>query len=277
MSPHRRRSGKFPNLKSRTSDANAQPSGFKPSDSLSISVSQNALTAGPVNVPAWGGGGGGGTISIAVERTLAQIAPDSIRFTVDLSKSTFDTAGPSGTATYYDPRLHDLIYLWDLGDPGTWDAPVNVLASWKNRNVAKGPSVRHIYRDPDDYIASVLVVEPSTGKTATASVNVTVDDPQDYYGDTNTIYVNNIGDSDFSGVPAGVPSQNKVNIDTLQKLVTDGTDPQTQHERISRAGKESGGVSSVVANGTCRFISTFWTSRISPLTTMEMRATLIRS
>ena len=195
-------------------------SGFKPADSLSISVSQNAITAGPITVSSWGGGGGGGTIAVnAIHRSLRQMAPDSVRFEVDLSSSSFDTPGPSGTATYYDPRLHDLIYLWDMGDPGTWTAPINVLTAWKNRNVSKGPSVRHVYRDPGDYTVSVLVIEPSTGKTATAETTVTVSDPQDFYGDANTIYINNVGDSDFSDVPAGVPSGNKINIDTLQKLV----------------------------------------------------------
>ena len=60
-------------------------SGFKPADSLSISVSQNALTAGPVNVPAWGGGGPGGDISINVHRSKLHVAPSSVRFSVDLS------------------------------------------------------------------------------------------------------------------------------------------------------------------------------------------------
>ena len=193
-------------------------SGFKPADSLSISVSQGAITAGPYSVPAWGGGGGGGTIAVnAIHRSQRQMAPDSVRFEVDLSASNFDTPGPVGDEVY-DARLHDLIYLWDLGDPGFWTAPVNVPPAWKNRNVAKGPSVRHVYRDPGDYTVSVLVVEPSTGKTATASTSITVSDPQDYFGDTNTIYVNNIGDSDFSDVPAGVPAGNKLNINELGQI-----------------------------------------------------------
>ena len=199
-------------------------SGIKPLDSLSLSVSQGAITAGPVNVPAWGGGGGGGTIIInAVHRSIRQFAPDSIRFQVDLSSSSFDTSGPSMGTPYYDPRMHDLIYLWDMGDTGNWDAPVNVLTAWKDRSAAKGPEVRHLYRAPGVYTVSVLVVEPSTGKSATATLEVTVGDPQDYYGDANTIYINNVGDSDFSDVPVGVPSANKINIDELKQVKIGGT------------------------------------------------------
>lgn len=192
-------------------------SGIKAGDSLNISVSQGGLTAGPYSVGSWGGGGAGGTITVsAVHRSYRQLAPDSVRFQVDLSSSSFDTAGPVGDEVY-DARLHDLIYIWDMGDTGTWTAPVNVLTEWKNRNVAYGPEVMHMYRDPDDYTVSVLVIEPSSGKTATASTTITVGDPQDFYGDSNTIYVNNVGDSDFSYVPAGVPSGNKINVDQIKK------------------------------------------------------------
>ena len=182
-------------------------SGFKPSDSLSISVSQGALTAGPVNIPAWGetGGGGGGTIAINVERTQMQVAPDTVRFSVDLSASSFDTAGP-GAGEYYDARLHDLIYLWDMGDTvTTWTKPVNVLAAWKNRNAAKGPFVQHMYPNPGTYSPSVLVIEPSSGKTAVAVLEganaITVLDPDDVYPGTATICVSPTGST--VGAPAG--------------------------------------------------------------------------
>ena len=177
-------------------------SGFKLADSLTLSVSQNALTAGPVNVPAWGGGGAGGTITINVHRSALHVAPSSVRFSVDLSMSNFDTPGPIGGATY-DARLHDLIYLWDFDDPGTWSAPVQNLAEHKNRNAGKGPIEANMYRTPGIHSPSVLVIEPSSGKTATASVNVTVTDPDVVFAGTKTICINPAGDGDFAGAPAG--------------------------------------------------------------------------
>ena len=191
-------------------------SGFKPSDSLSISVSQNALTAGPVSIPAWGGGGTGGSITINVHRSSLHVAPSSVRFSVDLSASSFDTPGPTGDETY-DARLHDLIYLWDFDDPGTWTAPVQNLAAHKNRNAGKGPIEANMYRTPGTYNPSVLVIEPSTGKTATASVSVEVTDPEVVFAGSKTICINPVGDSDFTGAPAGAV---QINVDLLNEAHT---------------------------------------------------------
>ena len=193
-------------------------SGFKPLDSLSISVSQGAVTAGPYSVGSWGGGGGGGTIAIVAAQTTEKIAPESARFSVDLSAATFDTAGP-GAGEVYDARKHDLIYFWDFGDPGTWAAPVNIIAAWKNRNVGLGPDVAHLYRNHGTYTASVLVIEPSSGKTATAETSVVINDPDLFYVGLDTICINPIGDGDFSGAPAGAAHENA---DSLKKIYQEG-------------------------------------------------------
>lgn len=186
-------------------------SGFATGDSLSIAVTQDGQTAGPLTVPAWARNDSGGTIAINVDRTELKCAPDSVRFSVDLSAAVFDTSGPA-TGEHYDARMHDLIYLWDFGDTGDWSAPVNVLAEWKKRSVAKGPWVSHMYRQPGSYDASVLVIEPSTGKNATASVSIVVADPDVAYAASNTICVNPVGDGDFAGAP---PGARKIGVDAL--------------------------------------------------------------
>lgn len=182
--------------------------GFVRGDSLQISVSQNALTAGPYGVSSWGGIAPTGNISITVNRSHLRVAPDSVRFWVDLSRAEFDTQGPTG-GEIYDRRLHDLIFLWDFGDTaGAWTAPEKGLPAWKNRNTAKGPFVAHMYTRPGTYTASVLVVEPSSGKTASATVEIAVADPDVVYARANTICVNPVGDSDFTGAPAGAAREN---------------------------------------------------------------------
>ena len=175
--------------------------GPKAGDSFLVSVSQGALTAGPYSVGSWGGGGAGGTIAINVHRASVYVAPSSVRFSVDLSASNFDTL--AGDNPNYDARLHDLIYLWDFDDPGTWTAPVQNLAAHKNRNAGKGPIEANMYRTPGTYNPSVLVIEPSTGKTATASVEVVVTDPDIEFAGTKTICINPVGDDDFTGAPVG--------------------------------------------------------------------------
>ena len=194
-------------------------SGFNTGDNLTLSVSQGALTAGPINVPSWGGAVPSGNITIRTHRSHMQVAPDSVRFWVDLSGSDFDTAGP-GAGEVYDARLHDLIYLWDFNDPGTWSAPKNVPPAWKDRNTAKGPFVMHMYGEPGTYSPSVLVIEPSSGKTAVAVLDganaITVLDPDDVYPGTATICVNPVGDNDFSAKPAGALEVNSNGLDFEQ-------------------------------------------------------------
>ncbi len=187
--------------------------GFALGENLNVSVSQNAVTAGPLNVSSWGGGTPAGNISINAERTTMRVAPDSVRFSVDLSEAGFDTQGPTG-AEVYDARMHDLIYLWDFDDAASadWIAPENVLPVWKNRNTAKGPWVAHMYTSAGTYNPSVLVIEPSSGKTATASVEITVSDQDAVYPGPNTICVNQVGDDDFSEAPVGAT---RVNADEI--------------------------------------------------------------
>ena len=199
-------------------------SGLKALDSFSISVSQGALTAGPYSVGAWGGGGGGGTITITAGRTPLMCAPDSVRFSVDLSAATFDTAGPTGSETY-DARMHDLIYLWDFDDPGTYAKLEKNLAAHRNSGIGKGPIEAHTYKVPGTYNPSVLVIEPSSGKTATATLSggsaITVLDPGDVYPGAQTICINPVGDSDFSAKPTGAQEYNSDTFLTSDDVWTD--------------------------------------------------------
>lgn len=95
-----------------------------------------------------GGGTGGATLTISMRRGEQQIAPEGIAFFADVSG--FDVGAPVGEEVY-DPRLHDIHYEWTFGDPGEYTAPVNVLAEWKNRNVAYGPFPAHIFSQPGTY------------------------------------------------------------------------------------------------------------------------------
>ncbi|MBK0329346.1 PKD domain-containing protein [Rhodobacteraceae bacterium F11138] len=112
--------------------------------------------------------------------------------------------------------MHDLIYLWDFGDAasGDWTAPEKILPEWKNRNVAKGPMVTHMYTRPGTYSASVLIIEPDSGKTATAALDIVVGDPDTLYSGAtgSTVFYNEHGDNDWTWVDANYPGATKVNI-----------------------------------------------------------------
>lgn len=167
-----------------------------------LTLPPDALVAPPPILTRRDNPGGGGTIAITTVTSRSRVAPESVRFGIDFSAATFDTPGPA-RGEIYDARMHELIYLWDFGDPGEWTAPVNVLAPWKNRSIAKGPVVTHLFRNPGLHTVSVLVIEPASGKTATAQAPVRVGDPDAYYAGDRTICVNPAGDGDFTGAPPG--------------------------------------------------------------------------
>lgn len=197
---------------------------------LLLSGSYLAFGNTPIVVAGPSGAADGGPISIDVSRTTLQVAPDSVRFTVDLSAATFDTQGPA-EGEYYDARLHDLIFLWDFDDAtsGDWTAPVNVLPAWKNRNVAKGPFVAHMYTSHGTYEPSVMVFEPSSGKVATAQLTgddaIVVKDPDTEYPGTRTIVINPVGDTDWTGEPTGAQRVNSDSVTYSDISTYVGTDP----------------------------------------------------
>lgn len=165
----------------------------------------------------------GGTISIRTHRVAHNVAPEPVGFWVDLTESNFDTSGPSG-GDFFDPRLHDLIYYWDFGDTGTYAKTVNVLDDWKSRTNGLGPYVNKTYQNDGNYTVSVTVVEPSSGKTATATTSVIVDSVTAAFGASHIVLINPAGDSDFSDaadlVAAGAQTY-QTNEVTLSSLVMD--------------------------------------------------------
>lgn len=173
-------------------------------NSVTLALGQGGQTAGPLTVSDWGAAAGpdGGPISITVGRSTLRCAPDSARFGVDLSNSNFDTPGP-GPGEFYDPRLHDLIFLWSTGDSGQWNNAQNVLDAWRDKSTARGPWFAHCYTAPGSYTVELMVIEPSSGKIAQASTVVVVEDPDVVYAGTKTVCINPPGDADFTGAPAG--------------------------------------------------------------------------
>lgn len=184
-------------------------------------TTQDALPIETVTNPNWGSSDtpSGEPISIILERSLIRNAPDSVGFSVDLSASLFDTPAPSSSIVY-DRQFHELEYYWTFGEPGTWSAPINTPDAWKNRDFAYGPFVRHLYRASGTYTATVMVVEPSSGKMATATIDIVVEDSNVVFAGNKTICINNIGDNDFSAAPVGAQTINADEFITEGQILT---------------------------------------------------------
>lgn len=145
--------------------------------------------------------------NITVSRSNLGVGPEAITFSVD-GWTGFDTVGP-GAGEVFDARHRDLIYLWNFDDTGaTFAGPVNVLAAWRNANVAYGSRVSHVF-GPGTYSPSCLIVEPASGKTATIQVPAfTVADPNSVFAPGETIYVHPTADYSASPATAGTDASN---------------------------------------------------------------------
>ena len=198
--------------------------GIPEGQSFALTARRNGRNAGPITVsntnppppdpeeeiPA-------GPVTILLDRSTLQCAPDSVRFSVDLSQAGFDTPVPDNPHMH-DERLNNLLFIWDFGDSDgsqndLWNAPVKVLEPWKRRHVGLGPFVSHLYREPGDYTVSLRIIEPESGKVAETSERVRVLSADETYPGSMTTCVNPVGDNDFSHAPPGARTRNANLID----------------------------------------------------------------
>ena len=140
---------------------------------------------------------GGASLVISVRRGQQQLAPEGIAFFAEVGG--FDAQKPTD-GKVYDPTLHDIHYRWSFGDPGSYDVPVNMLPQWRDRNLGHGPFPAHVFRTPGTYRVTCVATERSSGKTASASIDVTVQDPASAFTSATRIVVS--GSGDFTGAPA---------------------------------------------------------------------------
>lgn len=134
---------------------------------------------------------------IGARRGQQQIAPEGIAFFAEISG--FDAQRPAGS-TVYDPALHDIAYTWSFGDPGNYAAPENMLAPWRDANKGYGPFPSHVFTKPGTYTVTCTAVERSSGKSASASTTVTVQDPQTVFTPATTVVC--AAGGNFDGAPA---------------------------------------------------------------------------
>ena len=138
--------------------------------------------------------------TITFDRSIHQVAPEGFNFQIELEN--FDTPGPSPETGDYDPQYHDIYFVWSFGEPGrTYDKPERLLPIHRLANIGYGPIATHTYDTPGTYAITCDIIEPASGKTAQASVTITVGDASSISAGNQTLYVD--PDGDFSEAPAG--------------------------------------------------------------------------
>ena len=131
---------------------------------------------------------------------LSGVAPLAIQFDAGFNHSDAS-----------NQTLHRLYYLWDYDDvsSGNW-------INGKSRNSDAGFIGAHVFETAGTYNVGLTVIDAATGNTVRAeSITITVTDPDTYYSGTNTICVNNVGDSDFTSAPAGALQVNSDDINSV--------------------------------------------------------------
>ncbi len=135
---------------------------------------------------------GSGTASIVIDdEPTVPVAPAAHQFSITLG-SGFTTA-PAVAPAIYNPPDHELYYFWDFGEGYTYTAPTQVSTQFKNSRYGYGSRISHVFRTGGTHTVTCLVVEPATGVTATATVDVTVDAPADVFTDSTTMILDSTG------------------------------------------------------------------------------------
>ncbi len=155
---------------------------------------------------------GDATVTVEVTRSALRTAPEGVFFKA-VDWTGFDTV--KGDVANFDNRQMDLIHIWSFGDPGSrYDVPEKLLPEWRDANTARGPFASHVYECLDGFTEGVrshtwnlTVIEPSTGRIATASGVIDVTDPNVTFAGDLTAYVSEAGN--FADCPAAVPSNRR--------------------------------------------------------------------
>lgn len=132
---------------------------------------------------------------VITRRSMLQVAPEALFFEVNVGG--FDAVGPAA-GQVYDDRFHNLHYVWDFDDTYEFVAPENLPTARRNAGTAYGPWVSHTFRAPGKYRVSVFVIEPSSGKQATAHLDVIIENPEQIFPGRNTIFLSPSGDFTYA-------------------------------------------------------------------------------
>lgn len=175
-------------------------------------------------------------------RSEHQLAPECV--SMEISVTGFETPGPAG-GQVYNPQYHELYYFWDFGDDYAFSAPTNLIEQHKAAGTGYGAKVSHTFRAPGTYAVTCRVIEPSTGLSTTASISVTVADPEEVFAGLNTIFVS--PSSDWSNEQPGARRMTNLN-DALGSIQGSQTGPKrimlNRGEVFTFSGREYGNAGS---------------------------------
>jgi PKD repeat protein len=138
-----------------------------------------------------------------------KLVPNRTRGVAPLS-IFFDTVGTTSSAT--TRPFHELSYCWDFGDAtsGTF------ATTGRSRDRAWGPLAGHVFEKPGTYTV-VVSARDASGRTASQTTVVTVEDPERVFAGAATICLSARGA--FEGCPPGATHVTGASLGELSRHV----------------------------------------------------------
>lgn len=140
------------------------------------------------------------TFDITPEQVGINAAPAAVWFECS-PVAQAQATGPAG-AEVYDPQYHEIVYIWDFGDPANArpTTDLNIPESWKNQNEGRGRRAAHTYNDPGEYTVTCYAYEPATRRFGSRQITIEIGDPDSVFGGRQTIVYDPNGTADVSGL-----------------------------------------------------------------------------
>ena len=127
-------------------------------------------------------------------RSRDALSPDAVFFRAEVTDAGVPEADPRQA---YDPSFHDLLYVWDFGDPGAVsDKVVNLPAVHNDLNRAYGKEVAHVFSRPGPHRVRCQLYSADGVFLAEDSHEIFVGDPERFFVGARTILVDPAGRGD---------------------------------------------------------------------------------
>ena len=143
------------------------------------------------------------TLTLAITQPGVNAAPAPVWFEVT-NITGAAAVGPIGGGDVYNEQFHDIIFMWDFDDAAnaTPRPALNMPNEWKDINKAYGRGVAHVYNDHGSYTATCYAYEPATKRFGSATIPVSIGDPDTAFPTTQTIIFDPDDNADTSAYPS---------------------------------------------------------------------------
>ena len=168
-------------------------SGFPRGQTVSLTATQGGESVSRT-VASWNTGA---SLTITAHLAADVVAPAGVFLEARIDGLA---AGGPTPGKVYDPSFHEIHYLWDVDDPGSYAAPEKLPAEWNDRSVKYGRNVSHVFRDPGTYQVRCTATDRS-GAQIIAKTEIVVQDPDILYGYSRTILIDPAGQGDLDRYP----------------------------------------------------------------------------